>query len=175
MKELTRIINSWTNNSPLRTIAMKAIHVMPALLLQKPSKKSKSKDHMLALERRLKLWDEGNLLELLAEGTTIQDRITSSDCNISAISKKFKLLMQKGDVNAALKLLTNNMNNGILPLNDNTLILLEQKHPEASEVQTEILIDQPPERIHPIVYDAIDEDLIFNVASLTKEDRDPLE
>ena len=170
VKELTRIINSWTNNSPLRTIAMKAIHVMPALLLQKPSKKSKSKDHMLALERRLKLWDEGNLLELLAEGTTIQDRITSSNrkSDISAISKKFKLLMQKGDVNAALKLLTNNMNNGILPLNDDTLILLEEKHPEASEVQTGILLDQPPERIHPIVYDAIDEDLIFNVASLTK-------
>ena len=76
--------------------------------------------------------------------------------------------MQKGDVNAALKLLTNNMNNGILPLNDDTLILLEQKHPEASEVQTGILLDQPPGRIHPIVYDAIDEDLVFNVASLTK-------
>ena len=35
VKELTRIINSWTNNSPLRTIAMKAIHhVISALLLQ---------------------------------------------------------------------------------------------------------------------------------------------
>ena len=47
VKELTQIINSWTNNSPLRTIVMKAIHVMLALLLQKPSKKSKSKDHIL--------------------------------------------------------------------------------------------------------------------------------
>ena len=28
--------------------------------------------------------------------------------------------MQKGDVNAALKLLMNNMNNGILPLKDDT-------------------------------------------------------
>ena len=45
VKELTRIINTWTNDSPLRIIAMKAIHVMPALLLQKPSKKSKSKEH----------------------------------------------------------------------------------------------------------------------------------
>ena len=81
--------------------------------------------------------------------------------------------MQKGEVNAALKLLTNNMSNGILPLNDDTLLLLEQKHPEASELQQGILLDQPPMRIHPIVYDVIDEELVLNVASLTKGGSDP--
>ena len=43
---------------------------------------------------------------------------------------KFKHLMQKGNVNGALKLLTNNMSNGILPLTDETLHLLRTKHPE---------------------------------------------
>ena len=42
--------------------------------------------------------------------------------------------MQKVDVNGALKLLTNNMANGILPLNEETLKLIKQKHPEARNI-----------------------------------------
>ena len=41
---------------------------MPNLLLQKPSKKSKSKDHTLALQRRMKLWESGEFAELVFEG-----------------------------------------------------------------------------------------------------------
>ena len=36
--------------------------------------------------------------------------------------------MQKGNANGALKILTNNMSGGILPLTDETLELLELKH-----------------------------------------------
>ena len=43
--------------------------------------------------------------------------------------------MQKGHVNAALKRLTDNMTVGILPLNDETLDLLRQKHPKARNRQ----------------------------------------
>ena len=53
--EVTRLLKLWIQDSPLKSIALKAIHVMPALLLQKPSKNSKSKDHLVSLERRLKL------------------------------------------------------------------------------------------------------------------------
>ena len=41
--------------------------------------------------------------------------------------------MSKDNVNGALKLLTNNMSNGILPLTDAILQLLKQKHPESRE------------------------------------------
>ena len=44
----------WIQNSSLKTVAIKAMHIMPVLLLQKPSKNSKSKDHLVSLERRLK-------------------------------------------------------------------------------------------------------------------------
>ena len=47
--EISRVLNLWTNNMPLKNIVLKAIHVMPALL-QKPSKTSKAKDHLKALE-----------------------------------------------------------------------------------------------------------------------------
>ena len=47
---------------------------MPALLLQKPSKNSISKDRLVSLERRLKLWEERNINNPLHEGETIQER-----------------------------------------------------------------------------------------------------
>ena len=53
--DVARFLKLWINDTPLRNIALKAVHVMPALLLQKPSKSSKSKDHHAALEKRL--WD----------------------------------------------------------------------------------------------------------------------
>ena len=40
-------------NSELNAVAMKAFMVIPSLLLQKPSKTSKAKDHSVCLSRRL--------------------------------------------------------------------------------------------------------------------------
>ena len=44
--------------------------------------------------------------------------------NLRKISIKFKHLMQRENVNGALKLLTNNVSNGLLLLTDGTLHLL---------------------------------------------------
>ena len=49
--------------------------VMPALLLQKPSATSKAKDHNSCLSRRLDLWREERIPELVAEVTTIQKHL----------------------------------------------------------------------------------------------------
>ena len=77
---------------------------MPALLPQKSSRKSKARDHLIALERRLKLWDKGQIKELLDESKEIQERLPSTNTliNLQKISMKFKHLMQKGNVNGTL-------------------------------------------------------------------------
>ena len=49
--------------------AIKALMVMPSLLLQKPFQKSKAKDHKQCLERRLALWTAGDIQSLLQEVT----------------------------------------------------------------------------------------------------------
>ena len=95
-----------------------------------------------------------------------------SSMTIAKISIKFRILMSKGNVNGALKLLTNNMSDGILPLTDATLQLLKQNHPESRERPTEVLIKGPIRKIHPIVYDDIDESLILKVSMLIKKDQD---
>ena len=118
-EETTRLINSWIHNSPLQDVAFKAIMVMPNLLFQKLTRNLKSKDHLEALNRRLNLWKEGELTELLIESETIQKSLSDSKSikTISELSKKIKNYMKKGNINAAVKLLTNNMHDGILPLN----------------------------------------------------------
>ena len=89
---------------------------------------------------------------------------------ITKISMKFRILMNKDNVNDDLKLLTKNMSNGILPITDATLQLLKQKHPESRESSPEVLIEGPVrnQKIHPVVYDETDESLILKAATLTK-------
>ena len=69
------MINEWLIESPIRESAMFALHVMPALLLQKPSKSSKSKDHVDVLKRRLEKLKNREFLQLLREATTLQSRL----------------------------------------------------------------------------------------------------
>jgi len=40
-EKLQRLVNSWIDETPLKDFSFKAIMVMPALLLQKPSRTSK--------------------------------------------------------------------------------------------------------------------------------------
>ena len=58
-------------------------------------------------------------------------KISQKGLNIEKIYLKFKNMMNKGDIDGPLKLLTENMLSEILPLNEKTLKILKQKHPEA--------------------------------------------
>ena len=146
IEEVTRLMKLWINDMSRGKIALKAVRIMP-------SKSSKSKDHRAALERRLKLWEEGKIEELLCKGQTIQERLKSSNSSmtIAKISMKFRILMSKGNMNGALKWLMKDMSNGNLPLTDGTLQLLKQKHPESREPPSEVLIEGPIRKIHPIL------------------------
>ena len=128
-------MNQWVEGNPLQKIAMKSIHIMPSLLLQKPSKNLKAKDHLRVLERRLEMWNKGEIDDLYYEANAIQKNLKSvlGPTDVTAISKKFSKMMHNGNVNGAIKVLTNNMENGILPLNEETLTLLAQKlHDESN-------------------------------------------
>ena len=94
IEEMSHLIKLWINNISLRNFAWMASYVMPALLFQKLSKSSKSK-------------------EMLLEGQTMQERLKSpnSSMTITKILMKFRILMSKGNVNSALKLLNNNNDN----------------------------------------------------------------
>ena len=143
------------DDSSLKDVAFKAIVVLPSLLLQKPSKKSNTKDHCTALQRRLTLRHDRNVLELLKEGATIQGTLKSviTQNTIREISKKFVKEMHQGNISEAIKQLTNNTQNGVLPLNKITLELLTQKHPEASSATESVLLIDDTEKVHPIKFE----------------------
>ena len=52
------------------------------------------------------------------------------------------------------------MSEGILPLTDKTLQLLELKHPDAKDTSQQALLQGPIQKMHPLVYDDVDEELI---------------
>ena len=169
VSETARLINAFVDSSAMKDISLKALMIMPSLLLQKPSSKSKTKDHSAALKRRMALWDEGNIDELIHEGETIQKHLKSNKTSrsIDDISKEFVKKMSKGNINGAIKLLTNQMENGILPLNDETLNMLKQKHPESQAAHEDVLLTDIPELIHSVRYEDITPDLIRRSAMRT--------
>ena len=73
--QLSKHINDWNNGTAMQHLALKAAILLLAVGLQKPSQKSKAKEHQECLERRLKLWRNDEIDFLLREGRMIQRRV----------------------------------------------------------------------------------------------------
>ena len=71
------------------------------------------------MEQRTDLWASREILDLLHNGEMIQKdlRPSNTPSTVAKISKRFTREMQKENATNAMKLLTDNMQNGILPLN----------------------------------------------------------
>ena len=106
----------------------------------------------------MKSWHAEEIMELLKEAETIQKglRVSNTPSTIAEISKKFTREMRKCNINSAIKFLVDNMQNGILPLNDQTLYHINQKHPHSKDADPEVLLPDISEEIHPIKSHSID-------------------
>ena len=74
------------------------------------------------LERRKEVWKEGNVNALLSECVAIEKRMKTSDSNNRKpeyISEAFVHFIKTGNINRALRLLSENPDNGVLNLFDN--------------------------------------------------------
>ena len=88
---------------------MKAVMIMPALLLQRPHPKSKDKEQVARLEDRLTKWHEGDIISLLHEVRTIQDRLRNNRLQRKPPddhqgARALQKLVAVENVNAALRL-----------------------------------------------------------------------
>ena len=174
--ELTKLFNAWIDDSTLKKIAITGVMIMPSLLLQKPSKESKSKDHPKSLEQRIELWQSGDLLELLQESLKILRNLkyVKGSKSVAHISKIFVEEMQNGNVNGVLKLLIDNMDHGIFSLNVDTISKLKMKHPQASAPGPIILLPDETQNIHPVMYENITAKEVCKAAINTKPGSGPL-
>ena len=143
---------------------------LPCLLLQKPSKNSKAKDHVKNLEERLRLWNEGNIVDIIQEARTIQNRFrnsTSKKRTHEDSARSFAKLLWEGKINAALKMLSKDYENGVLQPDEKALKDLKLKHPAQAEVKKDSLLHGPM-KIPNCYFDEIDETMIGKAVSLTK-------
>ena len=95
-------------------------------------------------------------------------KATNKTTSINEISKKSTSEIRKGNVHNIMKLLTNNMKNGVAPLNKKTLEELKQKYPQKHDADPEIMLPDKPEEIHPIKFDSIDAENVRKAARKTR-------
>ena len=140
--ELTSLLEHFNKGTVFEGIALKVYMILPSLLLQKPFRNSKAKDHQLKLTERLKLWNEGKIIDILEEGRNIQRHLKSArPRQPEDTARIFANLMLQGKVNSALKFLTEDHNKGgILPLTETVLGDLKEKHPEAEKIHPNTLL-----------------------------------
>ena len=75
IKELTRLINLFVDKTKWERLALSIAHVFIPLMLQKPSRKSKPREHIKYLTSRLGRWKNGQLKSLMDEACEIQSRL----------------------------------------------------------------------------------------------------
>ena len=146
--QVTSHINDW-NNSDNCHVSLKAAFVLLAVGLQKPGPKSKAKDHQDALARRLIMWREGEISKLLRECKIIQRRIGKLKGSASPDKTKvFKNLVLEGPINAALRFVSESSSGGVLPLTDDVIAQLKEKHPNPQ-----------PTKLGPLLLGPIDDEV----------------
>ena len=137
IEELTFWLKQFNSNSDLNPVALKAFMVLPSVILQKPSATSKTKEHSVAIERRLALWRQGDLNMLMKEIRFILDRFVNSKRarSFEDISRIFATFVFQGKLTAAIKLLDKENSSGLLNLSDEILAQLKEKHPVPAEIE----------------------------------------
>lgn len=95
--QVTSHINDWNSNSDQQHISLKAVFVHLAVPLQKPSPKSKTKDHQDFLSKRLAFWKEGEISKLLHEGRMLQGVLESLRHSINRKNPRYLLSLCSKD------------------------------------------------------------------------------
>ena len=120
---------TFNNRTSYYSLARNALLIMAPLLLQKPSKTSKTKDHIQYLEKRLALWKNGDFRDILREGKKIQERLLPHKKKIDPdhARKVFSRLMLQGKVSPAMKWLDVQTSTGSLEINHEVIETLKEK------------------------------------------------
>ena len=165
VSETIKWIEYWNHDVVnFEDIALYVLMVMPALLLQKPTFKSTSKEHSQCLTRRLKQWEAGDFDGLLCETRTIQGKLptNSKPLNDERLAKTFSKLMFEGKVNAAMKLLDQH-DTGVVTLSQSTIneLIMKRKYPNGNDADTSILFDGPIPFVDSVMFQNLTESTIM--------------
>ena len=142
IKELTRLMNLFANKTQWERLSFLLIHTFMPIMLQKPSKTSKAKDHSRYLLTRLERWKAGDLHGLMAECREIQKRLVNQKKQKQDSKRKtFCKLMLLGKVKQALSFINNDNDvRGVHSPTEEIMQILKEKHPEAQPTSPDVLL-----------------------------------
>ena len=164
---------------------------MLTLLLQKKSHAAcKASDHAICLHRRLQLWLEGDINNLIIEGRTIQHRLKQNSRPMNhereqQRERTFSNLMMKENVRAALRLPSGEGKGAPLsldtqlPTDEDQLATtvrneLLKKHPSGQSAHADALLHPIiPPPTHPVVFKCLDGASIRSAALHTNSSAGP--
>ena len=164
--------------------------IIASLLFQKPSKESKSKDHLKALICRVELWQFENLLDATAQKMkfSIKDfplrnpSWKTSFFELCVFQKSFTIPrnlksvdkeIQKDNVNLTLKPFTNKMQHEIFHPNEEVMLKLKIKHTLAINPEPDLLLPDGAPNVHPIRFESTTAEEVWKIAMATKEYHSP--
>ena len=166
INELARLIRLFTTPTKWTRLALAKVHIFIPLMLQKPSPKSKAKDHTKYLDQRLKWWKAGDLKSILAEDREIQKLLKKSqDKKTQSKERNFCNLMLLGKVSQAMKFINNEDNTrGVHSLTDGIKVVLEEKHPKARNVSEDIILPHTSIEPQPVIFEGIYGTAVYKAA-----------
>ena len=171
ISELEQIIQGFNESSVVDVFSLTAFLFIIQLILQKTSKNSKVSENKTHLRRRLELWREGNISELVRECELIQKRLKAEmRSDKTQTQKVFSRFMLEGNVNAALRWIASSSSSNGAPvdLTESTVRLLKEKHPEPKPVNDDCLLAGPIQAPDLVRFDELDEESIYNSAKSVK-------
>ena len=127
----------------------------------------KLKDHQDALAKRLFLWREAEISKLLRECRIIQGRIGKLKGSAPPDKTKvFAKLVVEGQINAALRFVSESSNGGVIPFTDDVMTQLKEKHRNPQPAKLGSLLFGPID--DATLYSEINGDIVRQDALRTK-------
>ena len=139
--------------------------------------KDRTCDREIQCETSARLWKAGKIRELLDEARTIQSRLPDQDsCNgptSHKLNRRFAALVSKGNIHAAISLITEHNKGGVMELTPEVRSALQAKHPKAQPAHPEALLHGELPTINPILFESITSDTVRRSALATQGSAGP--
>lgn len=136
VKEMVVLLHSYIQDAPLAPFVLKIFFLLPKLFFQKTHRNSKTGENVNGVTRRVDLWQNNKLDELLDEARAIQKKHQRPSSNNQRQEDKARIFadrMRQGKVSSELRALDKEQSGGVLPLTREIIHLLKEKHPPPSD------------------------------------------
>ena len=114
------------------------------------------------------MWKKGQIDRLMREGRFIQARLPKTASCKPQGQARFANLIMEGQIKSAMRLLDKDGNFGVLPLTEEIMNQLRQKHPEAQEATLGALLFGPIGAIPDTTFCKINGEMVREAALRTK-------